>query len=54
MIFRILLVLLMALLGLYYATVAHHAFTKKALYQERNFFKLLIPFYGWYLLFKNK
>lgn len=53
MIFRILLVLLMALLGLYYATVADHAFNK-ALYTERNFFKLLVPFYGWYLLFKNK
>ena len=53
MIFRILLVLFMALFGFYYATVAHHALVR-VFYPEQNFFKLLIPFYGWYLLFKNK
>ena len=53
MIFRIITLLLLVLIGFYYGTVMIHA-TSRTLYKEENFFKLLIPFYGWYLLFKNK
>ena len=53
MIFRILVVLLLCAVFLYYATVAHH-FWVNPIFGKLPLYKLVIPFYGWVYIFKNQ
>ena len=51
--FRLLLVALMVALAFYYAMVVLH-YVKGPIFDKTPVSKLLIPFYGWGYLFKNK
>lgn len=50
--FRLIIVLLLAAVAFYYATLIHHCLVNP-IFGTLPLKKLIIPFYGWVQLFKN-